>query len=157
GISWYEGRTNKGGNFTESPIFYGASGFLLQLHNDFSSSLALITAGHVFTDHEQRMSAPAMGAKNHSLFDAWGPHSFVDKRIPFNVFEPPACVTFEKQLGIDLAVVPLPGLVRRLLGQTTVPFTRANWVHQSALEFDFFAMLGLPNEEARPITGRNNG
>ena len=71
GIGWYEGELNNDGEFTSRPTFYGASGFLLQLHDDLPGSWALITAGHVFTDYRKRMSTPKMGAKNHSLLDIW--------------------------------------------------------------------------------------
>lgn len=156
GIGWYEGRVNEDGEFAETPIFYGASGFLLQLHDELPGSCALITAGHVFADYKQRMSETKMGAKNHSLLDIWGPRSRCYEPIPFHLFDTPVHVRYDKELGVDFAVVPLPDLVLKLLGQTIIPFTKANWVLQSDITFDFFAMLGLPNECAQQITNHKN-
>jgi len=152
GIGWYEGRVNENDEFTKTPDFYGASGFLLQLHEELPSFCALITAGHVFTDYQERMSKPRMGAKVHSIFDSWGPYSRCKTRIPFDLFGAPAFVTYDEKTGVDLAAVPLPELVLTLLLQTTIPFRKANWVHQRDISFAFFAMLGLPNEDAEQIT-----
>jgi len=156
GICWYEGRLNDNGEFTDEPTFYGASGFLLQLYDDLPGSIALITAGHVFTDYHERMAEPQMGATQHSLFDIWGPHSSCEHRIPFNLFEYPVFYIYEKTLGFDFAVVHLPILVKRSLAQSTIPFTKTNWVHQSGITFDYYAMLGLPNEDAVQFTDNKN-
>ena len=151
GIGWYEGRINERDEFIEQPTFCGASGFLLQLHHDQPNSCFLITAGHVFTDYEERMSDPTIGAKCHSIFDIWGPHSRCDLRIPLNLFENRASVTFDKQLGVDFALVSLPDLVLRSLRKTTKPFTRSDWIQQHNVTFDSHAMLGLPDEDAERI------
>lgn len=157
GIGWYEGTLNAAGEFTTKPTFWSASGFVLRLHSDVTESWALITAGHVIAKYKKRLSRPKMGAKHHSLFDVWGPHSDCDHRIPFNLFDTPALVKFDKDVGVDFAVVPLPGLVRDLISQTTTPFTKKNWIHQSNVSFDFFAMLGLPNETAEQFTHHKDG
>ena len=157
GIGWYEGEINDDGEFLTKPTFYGASAFLLQLHDDFPVFLGLITAGHVFTEYKQRLADPKMGAKHHSLLDIWGPHSRCDQRIPFNLFDAPAFVRFDKDAGVDVAVVLLPDVVLRLLAQTTIPFTKKNWIYQSTVSFDSFAMLGLPNEYAKQITNHEDG
>ncbi len=158
GLGWYEGQVKDDGQFSAEPMFCGASGFVLQLHDDLPASCALITAGHVFADSEQRLSDPKMAARNHSLFDVWGPHARCDHRIPFDFFDTPAFVSFDKKVGVDFAVVPLPELIRRLIAQTTVPFTKNNWIHQSEVSsFDFFVMLGLPNEDMQQVTNKKEG
>ncbi|MCX7426983.1 MAG: hypothetical protein NTW96_15325 [Planctomycetia bacterium] len=70
---------------------------------------------------------------------------------------PTTSVTFDKDAGVDFAVVPLPDLVLRMIVQTTIPFTKKNWVDQSSISFDFFAMLGLPNDQAQQIMSRKDG
>lgn len=157
GIGWYEGTVKDDVEFSSKPTFYGASGFVLQLHEDCPGFWALITAGHVLIDHKKRLSDPKIGAKSHSLFDCWGPHSHCDHRIPFNLFKTPSFATFDKDIGVDFAVVPLPDHVQRLIAQTTTPFTKKNWIHQSNVSFDFFAMLGLPIEDAEQITNYKGG
>ncbi|MCX7428895.1 MAG: hypothetical protein NTW96_25120 [Planctomycetia bacterium] len=92
GIGWYEGTLNDAGEFAARPTFYGASGFVLQLHDDLPGSWALITAGHVFTDYKERHSDLKIGARNHSLFDVWGPRARGNHRIPFDLFDTPAFV-----------------------------------------------------------------
>ena len=47
----------------------------------------------------------------------------------------------------------MPFFIFQLLIQTTVPFTKSNWVHQGKLNFDYYAMLGLPIEDAEQIKG----
>jgi hypothetical protein len=157
GIAWYEGVLNDDGEFAGTPTFCGASGFMLQLHDELPGAWGLITAGHVFTDYKERLSKPRMGAKHHSLFDIWGPASRCDERIPFNLFEYPSSARFDRDAGIDIAVVPLPPYVLRLISQTIVPFTKTNWIHQPNVQFECYAMLGLPNESARQVAGQKNG
>jgi len=156
GIGWYEGPVDEKGEFTAEPIFFGASGFLLQPHESIAT-YSLVTAGHVLRDHDERMRKPNMATRQPSLFDIWGPHSKCNERIPFDLFYAPALGDYDKEAGIDFAVVALPDLVLRVLGQTTIPFTKGNWIHQSNITFDFFAMLGLPNEEAEQIRSRIDG
>jgi len=156
GIGWYEGTVDERGEFTSEPIFYGASGFLLQPHENIST-YSLVTAGHVLRDHDARMRKPNMATRQPSLFDIWGPHSKCSERIPFDLFDAPALGDYDKEEGIDFAVVALPDLVLQLLGQTTIPFTKRNWIHQSDVVFDFFAMLGLPNEEAEQVRSKRDG
>ncbi len=156
GIGWYEGTVDENGEFTSEPVFYGASGFLLQSHEN-TRTYSLVTAGHVLRDHDARMRAPNMATRQPSLFDIWGPNSKCSERIPFDLFDAPVLGNYDKEEGIDFAVVALPELVLRILGQTTIPFTKRNWNHQDDITFDFFAMLGLPNEEAEQVRYKADG
>lgn len=154
GIGWYEGYVNAHGEFTKKPTFYGASGFLLQFYEDLPDSLCLITAGHVFTDYQERKTKENYKAKDCNLFDQWGPNSTCTKPIPFNIFESDVLSVCDEANGRDFALVPLPYLLRQLFSQTTTPFTRSDWIYQHRVDFDWYAMLGLPNEEAKQITGK---
>ncbi len=151
GIGWYEGVTNSTGDFTHHPTFYGASAFLMQLHPHVPM-YSLITAGHVFTEYASRMKNGGIVSRAHSLFDTWGPESICQERIPFNCFEFPAIHEYDPAAGLDFAAVLLPELFQQLLSQTIVSFTKANWVHTGNMQFDFFAMIGLPNCEAEQRT-----
>jgi|GEM_PF-2500042 len=151
GIGWYEGATNSSGDFTQHPTFYGASAFLMQLHPEIPT-LSLITAGHVFSDYARRMKSIGIVSRAHSLFDTWGSESVCKERIPFNCFDAPAIHEYDATVGLDFAAALLPELVQRLLSQTILPFTKANWVHAGDMQFDFFAMIGLPNCEAQQRT-----
>ena len=153
GIGWYEGYVNANGEFTKEPTFYGASGFLLQFYEDLPDSLCLITAGHVFTDYQERKTKDNYKAKDCNLFDQWGPNSTCFKPIPFNIFESDVLSVCDEANGRDFALVPLPYLFRQLFSQTTTPFTRNDWIYQNTIDFDWYAMLGLPNEEAEQRTG----
>ena len=146
GIGWYEGHVNSDGEFTAKPTFFGASGFLLQLHDEFPGSIALITAGHVILDAKKRAEKNGTAIRSAGIFDIWGEHSTVDMRIPFDIFNAPAIA--EHDDGIDYAAIVLPTHVTQMLAQTTTPFTKKNWVHQSDVEFDFYAIVGLPSEDA---------
>jgi hypothetical protein len=148
GIGWYEGPVGLTGEFVAEPVFYGASGFLLQPHEDVST-YCLVTAGHVFREHKTRMRMPNMATRQFSLFDVWGTYAKSGERIPFDLFDVPVLEMYDAAAGVDFAVVALPNLIQQLLGQTTIPFTKRNWIHQGDVAYDFFAMLGLPNEEAQ--------
>jgi len=146
GIGWYEGNVNSEGEFTAEPTFYGASGFLLQLHEELPGSISLITAGHVILDAKKRCEKNGTAIRSASIFDVWGERSTVDFRIPFDIFNAPSIAVHDD--GLDYATIALPQHVSQMLAQTTTPFTKKNWVHQPDVEFDFYAIVGLPNEDA---------
>ncbi len=157
GLGWYEGKTDGNGDFVEQPVFYGASGFLLGEDDTPSAKLHLVTAGHVLTELRRRLSEPGRAGQSYSLFDAWGPLSTCAERIPFDFPAAPAVVEFDKKAGLDYAIISLPDYVSRLFRQTILPFSRRNWVHQPSIEFDAYAVIGLPLEYAEQAFGTEGG
>ena len=149
GLCWYEGPVDEDGNFTRTPIFRCASGFLLQVEDRY----CLVTAGHVLTEIADRLEANGHAAQQHSLFDIWSPRCTVKERIPFDFTDASAIVQNDPTLGIDIAVIELPELYLKTLSQTIEPFTHERWIHQSDVEFDFYAILGIPAEAATQEVG----
>jgi hypothetical protein len=107
----------------------------------------LVTAGHVLIDIEDRCKKNGHVAQQHSLFDTWSPRSTVKKRIPFDFTTAVTPVLeYNPQFGIDIAVIELPDLYRKMLIKTIEPFTPERWIHQHKVSFDFYAILGIPFE-----------
>lgn len=145
GLCWYEGPVNENGEFTEKPIFQCASGFLLQVKDRH----CLVTAGHVLADIDERLKENGHVAKQHSIFDIWSPRATVMERIPFDFTDAEAIVLeYRPDLGIDIAVIELPDLYLKMLDQAIEPFTHERWIHQYKVDFDFYAILGIPAEAA---------
>lgn len=144
GLCWYEGPVNTAGEFTEKPIFQCASSFLLQVEGRH----CLVTAGHVLTEIKELFKKNGHAAQQYSLFDIWSPRCTFKERIPFDFTAAPAIVEYKPTLGIDIAVIELPDLYLEMLSQTIEPFTHERWIHQSNLQFDFYAILGIPGEAA---------
>ncbi|MFN3149994.1 hypothetical protein [Bremerella sp.] len=153
GLCWYEGPVDVNGDFTETPAFRCASGFLLQVEDRF----CLVTAGHVLADINDRLRKNGHVAKQHSLFDIWSPRSTVKERIPFDFTDAETPVLeYQPELGIDIAVIELPELYLKMLSQTIEPFTHERWIHQHNVAFDFYAILGIPGEAAVQEIKRNS-
>ena len=152
GLCWYEGPVNRKGEFSENPIFQCASGFLLQVED----RLRLVTAGHVLTEIEDSLKKNGHVAQQHSLFDIWSPRCTVKERIPFDFSDAPSIVEYDPTLGVDIAVIELPDLYLKMLSQTIEPFTHENWIHQSNVQFDFYAILGIPGEAATQVLDGNS-
>lgn len=140
GLCWYEGPVNSDGEFAEEPKCGHASGFLLQVQDRY----CLVTAGHVLKEMKERCEADWYSAKHHSLFDVWSPRSTVKEAIPFNFADAPAIVTDNTSLGVDIAVIELPSFYLEMFSQTIEPFTHERWVYQANVQFDFFAIVGIP-------------
>ncbi len=148
GLTWYDGPVNAQGEFTRQPEFHCASGFLLQVHNTF----CLVTAGHVLTDHEERKKQGIVG-KHHSLFDGWSPKAKIKEPTPFDFTQAPILVEYAKDRGLDFAVISLPNFILEALLQTIEPFAREQWLLQAGIDFDFYAVLGIPAADATQDTG----
>lgn len=59
-------------------------------------------------------------------------------------------------LGLDFALIPVDSLTRAGFAKNNnVPITRENWVHQPNLTFDFYRMLGIPEDCVFEPTPRN--
>lgn len=143
GLCWYEGPANDAGEFTQKPIFRCASGFLLQVEDRY----CLVTAGHVIIEIDERLKETGHIARQHSLLDIWSRRSTVKKRIPFDFTKADTLVLENKpDLGVDIAVIELSDLYLNLLAQTIEPFTHERWIHQHKVDFDFYAILGIPGE-----------
>jgi hypothetical protein len=152
-LCWYEGPCNSNGEFTKTPEYRCASGFLLKLYDE----ICLVTAGHVLKDIEPRLQKNRHSAKFFGLFDVWGPKSVVERRIPFDFSDADTFVCeFEPDLGIDVAVVLLPTIYQEMLLQTITPFGDEQWNKQEGLEFDFYAILGIPSALAEQEISRNS-
>ncbi len=148
GLSWYDGPVNAQGEFTRQPEFLLASGFLLQVYNTF----CLVTAGHVLTDHDERKKRGLVG-KGYCLFDGWSPRAKIKDPTPFDFTDAPALMRYEKDLGLDFAVIRLPNFILEGLLQTIEPFTHKRWVYQAGIDFDFFAVVGSPAIDATQEMG----
>jgi hypothetical protein len=155
GLAWYDGTVNSHGEFTSRPNYRCASGFLLQVLDDYW----LVTAGHVVKDARSSQSEGVVG-KNHSLLDWFSPRVVFREPIPFDFVDASLPPLYEPEIGVDVAFIPLPSFIVQQLLQTVEPITHASWMHQRGLTFDFYAILGTPAEatlqETRKDVGRES-
>lgn len=151
GISWFEGEVNGEGVFTSEPTPAPASGFLLQVSAE-QDAVVLLTAGHIFSEHEKKKAAlPRFAAKQCILFDIWGPNSVHDLPIPFDMFSANVNFADESRMGADIAFVPLNENVKKLLLQTTTAFTPDQLVPPGDCRFFGYAVIGLPRQFAETV------
>lgn len=143
---WYEGKADAQGNPITEPPFCMASGFILQVGDDWW----LVTAGHVFTDYRKRCKDYDTQAFNPRLVDLWGAKraSHPAPQIPFDFFDDALnpIVVYDREKGLDYALIRIPYLQRQALQQTIDPFDRSTWANQGTEPFDRFIVLGSPNE-----------
>lgn len=125
------------------------SGWILELH----ARLYWVTAGHCFKDLDGWVRdgvvkvLPGGGFMDYFGNDAQHLHV-----IPYT-YEPGCAWYLDKpDLAIDFGLIPLDDLQSRaLLANNIVPIGRSNWLHQPTLDFQFYRMLGFPEDSVRSV------
>jgi hypothetical protein len=105
----------------------------------------------VLTEYDKRTNEGLRG-QQHSLFDIWSPRSACKERIPFDFTNAPTLFEDSPERGLDFAVVMLPNTVLQMLSQAIKPFTHETWIHRTNINFDFYAILGIPAVDATQET-----
>jgi hypothetical protein len=87
------------------------------------------------------------------LADYFGPDSKHNDPVPF-VFEDVAtCHLNDDNLGLDFALIHLRDIYKcALTANGIVPVTRSNWANAVKLDFDAYAMVGIPTKLTDTIT-----
>jgi hypothetical protein len=131
--------------------FFAFSGFVIEVGDTWF----YVTAGHVLKQMEKRLADPRVTIKYLSLFDGFhdSPH---EGGVPFCVDGAGRWVIDDDEAGLDAGVILLSPCYRAALERNgIVPITPGCWEGIDEMQFDGFAVLGLPDEllEKKPRTG----
>jgi hypothetical protein len=130
------------------------SGWLLELHGQ----CYWVTAGHCLKeqldDHIKKGHIRVTGGGFIDYLGYKAQHFF---SLPFTYEIGCGVYILDFPMGLDFALVPVDDLKRRgFQVNNNIPVTRDNWVHQARLSFDFYRMLGIPEDRVLP-TRRHDG
>ena len=144
-----------GSDSGEPPHFAAYSGTLIQIQN----TVCFLTAGHVLRNVEAALKSDQVTICNTILADTFGLSRVSEYPIPFDLKNARLFYVDEDKAGLDFGVIVLdPYYVRLLSYNGTVALQEQNWISQSAIEFDGYMMLGLPEEFiSGHLTGSGEG
>ena len=128
-------------NDTRSHHSMVISGFLLELHEYYF----WVTAGHCLKELDKLLASKGVRLHGGSFMDSFAYGAVHKNPIPFR-YEPGCgfCIC-QPEDGFDFALIPLNLLqIQAFKANNLIPISRANWVHQRDLSFDFYLMLGVP-------------
>lgn len=123
--------------------FAAYSGTLIQLHN----AVFFLTAGHILEDLEGARNSSEVEFKSAVLADTFGHKRITNVPIPFDLKGAKFFHVNDEEEGLDFGVIALTSYYVRLLAANgVVALEEVNWVRQDKVTFDFYAMLGVPEE-----------
>jgi hypothetical protein len=129
----------------ERPYCY--SGFVVEICGVW----CFMTAGHVFKTIDDWLSQGMVKLLKCGLADYFSAEALVKEPTPF-VYDDAQRITVD-QGGMDFGLIPLRDYYRDNLRANGVrPLRVARWTNGSPPRFDFYALLGLPDEELEPRT-----
>jgi len=127
----------------QPPRFAAYSGTLIQIQGN----VCFLTAGHVLRQVEDALKSDRVAINNAVLADTFGLSRVCEHPIPFDLKNARLFSIDNVEEGLDFGVIVLePYYVRLLASNGTVALKEQNWIHQSTVKFDGYAMLGLPQE-----------
>jgi hypothetical protein len=131
-----------GDKAVQRPRFAAYAGTLLRIHDTY----CFLTAGHILREVEEALQSEKIEVKNVVLADTFGPGRFKEP-IPFDLRNAKLFYIDDDDEGLDFGVILLePYYVRLLAVNGIVAIEEQNWVRQSRVKFQGYAMLGLPEE-----------
>ncbi len=126
---------------SEPPRFFAAAGTIVRIDEAYH----FLTAGHILEDLIKALNAGALSLHTYVLADTFGSDAKTDKPIPFDLPSAPKLYLYED--GLDFGLIGLDPYYVRLLAENGVKaISRENWESQDQVQFDGYAMLGLPEE-----------
>jgi|GEM_PF-1752621 len=106
-----------------------------------------LTAGHILKNLDTELSNDKVLIHNSVLADTFGPGTISPHPIPFDFSNEPKFYIFDKEDGLDFGLIMLRSYYVDLLDKHGIAaIFEQNWIHQSRIDFDDYAMLGLPDE-----------
>lgn len=119
------------------------SGTLIMIRN----AVMYLTAGHVLKELDELRAHDRVEITDAVLDDTLGWKRVSDVPIPFDLKNAQFFYIDDKEEGLDFGVIMLePHYVRLLAKNGVVALTGKNWIHQHAVKYDGYAMLGFPEE-----------
>lgn len=129
----------------EADRFASFSGTLITIDH----GVHFLTAGHVLRHLEEVRSRSDIEITSAVLADTFGLERVCDFPIPFDLNGARFFFIDDDDEGLDFGVMALaPYYVRLLAKNGVVALAEENWVHQPRVTFDFYFMLGFPDEFA---------
>jgi hypothetical protein len=123
--------------------FRAYAGLLLQIDGVTN----FLTAGHVLRAVETALSDATISVTEITLADIFGWKRISELPIPFDLRKAPRIFIDDDESGLDFGLVLLdPHYVRLLNANGVIPETVENLRKQVDVQFDSYAMLGLPEE-----------
>lgn len=117
------------------------SGWIINLHDH----IFWATASHSLKLIDKEIEKGNMEIDSVRFVDCFGAEAKDDTSIPFH-YEP-GCGIFREgdEPGYDAALIPVDYLTMRgFLYNKVKAVGRANWIHQTGMQFDHYKMLGIP-------------
>jgi hypothetical protein len=124
------------------------TGFILELHGQWF----WVTAGHCLMEAlDQNIESGSVRLLRTSFMDYFGNGASDYHTVPFEYEVGCGFYIENAELGIDFGLIPLDFNKCQLMAANgIIPVSRFNWEQQSSLEFDAYAMLGIPETEVYP-------
>lgn len=129
----------------EADQFASYSGTLITIDH----GVFFLTAGHILQNLEAARSSADIVITSAVLADTFGLDTICNLPIPFDLKSARFFFIDDDGEGLDFGIIALtPYYVRLLAKNGVIALDEKNWIHQPALEFDFYFMLGFPDEFA---------
>jgi hypothetical protein len=108
---------------------------------------SFLTAGHALKDLSDHLEKGEITLESAVLADTFGPGTISETPIPFDLKNEPMFFIDDEKDGLDFSLVALrPYYVALLEKHGIVAVFEENWINQGKVQFDAYAMLGLPEE-----------
>jgi hypothetical protein len=108
---------------------------------------SFLTAGHALKDLSDHLEKGEIIVESAVLADTFGPGTISEKPIPFDLKNEPLFFIDDEKEGLDFGLVALRPYYAALLERHgIVAVFEENWINQGKVQFDAYAMLGLPEE-----------
>ena len=136
-------REVRGGVPVEKTSFFACPGVVLCIHGLCS----FLTAGHALEDLSAHLERGEIIIESAVLADTFGPGAMSETPIPFDLKNEPRFFIDDEEEGLDFGLIALrPYYVALLAKHGIIALFEENWINQSRVQFDAYAMLGLPEE-----------
>lgn len=107
----------------------------------------LVTAGHVIEDIDGKLATGAIVMRRWRLNDNFASLTLSDEGVPFDYDGASKWGEFDRNLGLDYAIIPISRHDQRLMeAKGIVAVDESRWVGQDRVACDGYMMLGVPEE-----------
>lgn len=143
-VTYHQTGSNHAGGM---PRFAAYNGTLIRTKH----RTCFLTAGHVIAELEDMLGNDKVAIENVVLADTFGTGRITDHPIPFDLNSAQFHFIDEDDEGLDFGVIVLSPYYVSLLEKNNIGAIREDhWIRQPEIQFDAYAMFGLPQESTSP-------